>query len=157
MRQGKNTKCPEKNDNYNTPIIAFELIFKYINIKNKQIWLYFYNNGELNELLTNYNIIHENKDFFDYTPEYDYIIDNPPYSIKQKIFERCVDLNKPFALLVPFDTLERLYMNNIMKTKDVTVIIPKKRYKFNCNKSTMPFKSIWICIGFNLGKQLIFE
>ena len=48
-------------------------------------------------------------------------------------------------------------MNNIFKTKDVTVIVPKKRYKFNDNKVTMPFKSVFICVGFGLDKQLIFE
>jgi len=107
---------------------------------------------------TDIKYIHTDKDFFTYEPDtYDMIVDNPPYSLKRQIFARCETIGKPYALLVPFDTLERQYMNNIFKTKDVTVIVPKKIYKFNDNKVTMPFKSVFICVGFGLDKQLIFE
>ena len=156
MRQGKQTKCPKKDDNYNTPIEAFELLFTFIP-RDKQIWSPFYNQGKLN-MPEDIKVIHEDKDFFEYEPDkYDMIVDNPPYSIKQKIFERCLSLDKPFALLLPFDTLERQYMNEIMKTKDVSIIVPHKRYKFNSNKVTMPFKSVWICVGMELDRQMIFE
>ena len=85
MRQGRQTKCPQKNDSYNSPKDAFELIFKYLNITNESIWCPFYNDGLLIELLNDYNIIHEKKDFFGYIPDhFDILIDNPPYSIKQK-------------------------------------------------------------------------
>ena len=69
MRQGRKTKCPKRDDNYSSPRIAFDLIFKYLNITNEQIWYPFYNNGSLTEILSDYNIIHEDKDFFKYVPE----------------------------------------------------------------------------------------
>lgn len=156
MRQGSNTKTKFKTDDYTTPPEAFELLFNYIP-RDKMVWSPFYCKGKLN-MPTDIKYIHTDKDFFTYEPtKYDYIIDNPPYSIKQKIFERCETLDKPYCLLVPLDTIERVYMNEIMKTKDVSIIIPRKRYKFNDNKVTMPFKAVWVCVGFGLERQLIFE
>jgi hypothetical protein len=105
------------------------------------------------------NIIHNDNNFFETNEECDYIIDNPPFSIKEKIFERCIDINKPFCLLVPIDTLERQYISTMFKNKDFTIIIPKKRYNFiNQSKSiTMGFKCCWFCYGFSLDRNIIFE
>jgi len=156
MRQGINTKCPKRDDNYNTPPEAFDLIFSYIP-RDKKVWCPFYNNGDLS-IPKDIDVIHENKDFFAYVPEkWDYIVDNPPYSIKKQIFERCLSLGKPFALLVPFDSLERQYVSSMLKHNDFTVIIPHTRYKFNEMSFTPPFKCVFICVGFNLGRQIIFE
>ena len=46
-------------------------------------------------------------DFLKYTPEfkYDMIITNPPYSNKDDFIARCVELGKPWALLLPLDSL----------------------------------------------------
>ena len=46
--------------------------------------------------------------FFVYEPEeWDLIVSNPPFSIKQKVVERCLALGKPFALL-----LSNLWLNS---------------------------------------------
>lgn len=45
------------------------------------------------------------RDFLTKNYEFDYLITNPPYSIKDKIIERCIDLGKPSVLLLPIDTL----------------------------------------------------
>lgn len=51
--------------------------------------------------------IKEGKDFFTYEPEnYDIIISNPPFSIKDRILKRLYDLNKPFAMLLPLNSLQ---------------------------------------------------
>ena len=104
-------------------------------------------------------MIHTNSEFFETNIEYDYIIDNPPYSCKEKVIRKCIELNKPFCLLLPIDTLERKYISNLFKDEDFTVIIPKKRWKFinNGSKVTMPFKTAWFTIGFGLKRQIIFE
>ena len=36
---------------------------------------------------------------------YDCIVTNPPFSLKYEWLERCYDLGKPFALLLPLETL----------------------------------------------------
>ena len=45
------------------------------------------------------------QDFLTRDYEFDYLISNPPYSIKDKIIERCINLGKPSVLLLPIDTL----------------------------------------------------
>jgi hypothetical protein len=160
MRKGKNEKQFKiKNDNYTTHESAFNLLFSYINVKDKKVWFPFYNEGIINSYKFDCDIIHNQSDFFETKVEYDYIIDNPPYSIKQKVFERCIELGKPFALLVPIDTLERQYISKLFKDKDFTIIIPKERFNFLNNnvKTTMAFKTCWFCVGFNLDKQIIFS
>ena len=51
--------------------------------------------------------IDDGQDFFTYEPEgYDVIVSNPPFSIKDKILERLYELNKPFAVLLPMNSLQ---------------------------------------------------
>lgn len=162
----KNTNiklCFSKEDNYETPQEAWELILKYIN-KDKILWLPFYCKGLAGDILTKlgYSIIHENKDFFTYEPiQYDMIIDNPPYSIKKEVIEQCKKLGKPFALFLPLDTLERKYFKELLSDK-IQIIIPNKR--IHCIKdenktSNAPYKTCWFCYNMNLldNQQLIFE
>jgi len=158
MRAGKNTTNARvsRSDDYRSPREAFDLLFNYVP-RDKLVWAPFYFDGVLN-MPDDIKYIHSNNDFFLYEPDnFEILIDNPPYSVKQKVFDRCEQFGKPYALLVPFDTLERQYMADIMKTKDVTIIIPKKRYKFNEMSFTPAFKTIWICVGFNLGREIIHE
>jgi hypothetical protein len=160
MRKGKNEKQFKiKYDNYTSYESAFNLLFSYINVKDKKVWFPFYNEGLINSYKFDCDIIHNQSDFFETKVEYDYIIDNPPYSIKQKVFETCIELGKPFALLVPIDTLERQYISKLFKDKDFTIIIPYQRFNFINNnvKTTMAFKTCWFCVGFNLDKQIIFQ
>ena len=144
------TKSPsfkvKKNDNYNTPVEAWEFLLNNLHqeARNKIIWSPFYNDGSLIKNLKDLNIklIHENKDFFTYEPEkYDMIVDNPPYSCKKEILERCLKLNKPFALLLPLDTLERHYMKDIFNsnTNKIQLLIPRKRYDYQGRKKKDSF------------------
>lgn len=150
----------KKNDNYSTPFEAWELIFKYIKCRDK-VWCPFYNDGNLSLHLDKLkiNYIHINKDFFTYEPDdWSCVIDNPPYSNKQQVIERLELLKKPYAILIPIDSLERKYMNKILKNKlDYTIIIPSIRYSFKEGKVTPPFKTVWFCVGFGLGDKIIFD
>ena len=145
-----------KRDNFNTPFELWELIFKHIDTKDKVVWLPFYNDGSasihLNKLKINH--IHQNTDFFTTDVSFDMIIDNPPFSIKQKVIEHCLSLNKPFCLLLPFDTLERKYIRN----KKFSILIPNKRHKFEeAQNSTPAFKVCWFIFNMDLPKQIIYE
>ena len=63
--------------------------------------------------------IDEGKDFFEYEPDHwDIMISNPPFSKKDKVLERAFSFNKPFALLLPANSIQgkarfKIFQNDI--------------------------------------------
>lgn len=106
------SKTPEHQELY-TPYYAVEPIVKYIP-KSYKIWCpfdaewsSFYQTFRENGFDVIRSHIDEGKDFFLYEPnDYDVIISNPPFNIKDQILKRLYDLNKPFAVLLPLNTLQ---------------------------------------------------
>ena len=95
------------NDEFYTPPYAVEPILKYIK-PNSTIWCPF--DAEYSwfvKMIKNkgckviHSHIDEGQDFFSMeVPECDYIISNPPYSLKGEILARLFEIGKPFAMLV---------------------------------------------------------
>lgn len=105
--------------------------------------------------------INNGQDFFDYEPEqYDLIISNPPFSLKDKVLKRLNELNKPFAMLLPLPTLQG--QKRFEYLKDCQALIFDKRINYYKNKTTKEiqkgaaFASIYICKNI-LNNDLIFE
>jgi len=150
------------SDNYITNKYEWERIKDYIPT-DKIIWSPFYCDGKQKEYFKElgYDIIHEDKDFFSYTPEYDIIIDNPPFSKKNEILNKLNDLDKPFILICPSMMLSYKYFQTNFKDKNIQLIIPYKRMNFkhlNSNKKNYspPFASFYYCYKMNLPKDIIF-
>ena len=150
------------SDNYITNKYDWERIKDYIPT-DKIIWSPFYCDGKQKEYFKElgYDIIHEDKDFFSYTPEYDIIIDNPPFSKKNEILNKLNDLDKPFILICPSMLLSYKYFQTNFKDKNIQLIIPYKRMNFkhlNSNKKNYspPFASFYYCYKMNLPKDIIF-
>ncbi len=104
----------------------------------------------------------DGKDFLDYTKEevaeFDYIISNPPYSIKDKVIEHLYHLEKPFAMLLPIATLEGIKRGNLFRTNGIEVLVLDKRINFmeeSGGKSSY-FNTSYFCWKF-LPNKLIFE
>ena len=73
------------------------------------------------------------QDFLTYEPEQrDVIISNPPYKNKRSFWERCLDLWKPFALLLPTNILSDSVINVTMREREreFQLLIPQKRLRF---------------------------
>ena len=68
------------SDNYSTDKKGWEIIESFIP-KDKVIWSPFYCDGKQKEYFEDmgYNIIHEDKDFFEYIPEYDIVGVSPEF------------------------------------------------------------------------------
>ena len=105
--------------------------------------------------------IKDGKDFLTYTPdrEYDCIITNPPFSLKNEFIERCYELGKPFALLLPLAALETQRRQKQWK-KGLQLILINKRINFetpnNKDKSGSWFATAWFTHGLDLPKDIIF-
>lgn len=97
-----------------TPFYAVEPIVKYIP-KHYTIWLPF--DMEWSAFVqvfkaNGYKVINSHielgQDFFNYYPDepFDCIVSNPPFSIKDKVLKRLYELGKPFAVLLPLNSLQ---------------------------------------------------
>ena len=98
-----------------------------------------------------------NKDFLiDELPEgIDIIITNPPYSKKDKFIERCYELNKPFALLLPVSSLQGQKRGNMFEENGIEILALKKRIDFT-GKGSPHFGVAWFCHNI-LKQKLIFK
>lgn len=89
---------------------------------------------------------------------FDVIVTNPPYSSKDYFLERCFEIGKPFALLLPLTTLEGIKRGKMFRDKNIQLIIPDRRINFEIpsKKKSSWFATAWFCWGLNLPKQLNF-
>lgn len=126
-------------DEQYTPRYGVEVLLPHIqHLKNKIIWCPFDKEDSefVNVLsLNGFNVVYShldfNQDFFSYEPpRWDVIISNPPYKNKRMFWERCLNLNKPFALLLPLNILSDSMINNTMKERKLQLLIPSRRMKF---------------------------
>ena len=147
-------------DNFITDKRDWERIKEYIP-KDKKIWSPFYCDGKQKEYFADmgFDIIHEDRDFFSYTPDYDICIDNPPFSKKKEILKKLKQIDKPFILICPSMMLSYKYFQEDFKN-EIQVIIPSKRINFrrldHTKNYTPPFAAFYFCYKMNLPKDLIF-
>lgn len=114
-------------DEQYTPIKTVEILLPYIqHLKDKIIWCPFdREDSQFVKILTNngfdvvYSHIDYGQDFFKYEPkQWDVIISNPPYHNKRAFWERCLDLKKPFTLLLPVNILSDSIINATMRERE---------------------------------------
>lgn len=160
-------KTNKQSDETFTPREAILPLLKYID-KNLTIWCPFdLEDSEYVKVFkeNGYNVIYSHIDtgqnFFFYEPEqYDIIISNPPFSIKDDILKRLYELNKPFAMLLPLPTLQG--QKRFPYLKGCQALVFDKRINYYRDKEKkqvqkgVSFASIYICKNF-LPKDLIFE
>ena len=103
------------------------------------------------------------QDFFEYTPDgWDVLVTNPPFSIKYDWLERCYELGKPFALLLPVETLGTQSGQYQFAEHGIEIILIDKRINFKMPEkgwegSGSQFPTAWFTWGLNIGQQMTFE
>lgn len=142
-------------DELYTPEYAVYPVLDAIFFANTVIWCPFdTENSNIVKVLQSkgLKVIHshisEGKNFFQYEPDehYDMIISNPPYSIKDQVLERCYQLRKPFALLLPITALEGTKRGKLFRDMGLDLIVLDKRVDFN-GKGKCWFNTSWFCWG----------
>lgn len=162
MSNWLNAKSFNLKDEYYTPPILVEPILKYIK-PYSTIWCPFdTKESEFVKLLTKaghkviYSHIWLGQDFFKYEPNepYDYIISNPPFSLKLKVFERLYKLNKPFAMVCGLPILNYQEVGEFFLDKELQLLIVDKKVSFDGN--TASFNNSYFCYKM-LPKDIIFH
>lgn len=159
-----------KNDEFYTPSYAIEPIMKYVK-SGSTIWCPFDTEDSLFVKKfedAGYSVIHshinEGKDFFEMIPpKCDYIISNPPYSLKTEVLQRLFEIGTPFAMLVRvvglFESQKRfeMFRDNTFECMYLNRRVSYfKNYDDQKPSLNPPFSSIYICHKM-LPRQIIFE
>ena len=155
----------EKNDELYTPDYAIKPLLKYLP-KNKIIWeCTDFGNSNITKVLrqNGYKVISTHKKDFDFLIdnanfEFDMIITNPPYSLKDEFIKKCYEYKKPFCLLLPITSLEGIERGKMFRENSVELLVLDRRCNFiynNAKKSNW-FNTSWFCWNI-LPRQLIFE
>lgn len=98
--------------------------------------------------------------FFDWSPdEWDVIITNPPFSMKYPWLGRCFELGKPFALLMPVETMGSRTWQDLFEEHGGEVILFHPRVDFKMpnrgwDGAGAHFPTAWFTWGFNVGSPL---
>ena len=97
-----------------------------------------------------FKVIHTSKSEIDFLKdkanfEFDVIITNPPYSLKNEFLKKCYEYNKPFALLLPLTALEGKERGKLYKKYGIEVIVLDKRINFMKEKKNVWFNTSWFC------------
>lgn len=158
------------NDEFYTPLYAIKPIEKYIK-PHSRIWCPFDTEESLfvrefrakgHTVIATH--IHTGTDFFECDiPDCDYVISNPPYSMKTEVLERLFEIGKPFAMLVGvvglFESQRRF---DLFKNHTFEIMYFNRRVSYfkdyNDPKPSLnpPFSSVYISSNM-LPKQVIFE
>lgn len=112
LNVGYLTSNKEDNEKY-TPYYAVQPILKYLP-KDKIIWCPFdeewsayYNSLKDSGFAVVRSSLKDGQDFFSYEPDkWDLIVSNPPFSLKDKVLKRLYEFEKPFAILLPLNSLQ---------------------------------------------------
>jgi len=154
-------------DDFQTPPEALEPLYPFLK-KEWVIWECACGQGNLVKALEEkgYDVIGTDYipaewDFLlDKPVQWDCIITNPPFALKQSFLERCYELGTPFALLLPLTTFETAKRQALFKKYGVEVIMFDKRINFEVPYQTTNsgswFATAWFTWGLNIGKELNF-
>jgi len=151
---------------YQTPPIALKPLFPFLK-RNWLIWECACGKGYLvDEMrLRGYRVIGSDiltgQDFMHYIPEeFDCIITNPPYKLRNEFLSRCYELRKPFALLMPITTLETAKRQRLFRDFGIELICFDKRIEFEMPENKIGqaiwFGVAWFTNWLDIGKNLSF-
>lgn len=148
---------PQGHDLCQTPPYAIDPLLPYLDVY-WTVWEPAAGEGLLVEALFDSGFtevaatdIQTGKNFFEFEPpHFDAIITNPPFSLKYRWLERCYELGKPFALLLPVEVLGAKTAQQLMQKYGFEIMLLDQRVDFKMpNKgwegAGSQFPVLWLC------------
>jgi hypothetical protein len=152
-------RAVKKQDEWRTPAYAVEPLIQYLWPKSAILCPFDTPESAFVKVLRKAghrvaaSHISTGRDFFSYQPEdmvYDYVISNPPYSIKDAVFEHLIRLGVPFAMLT--GAVAGLFEGkrfDLFEANDVELLWLKPRVAFIDQRGAVmkspPFQSCYVC------------
>jgi hypothetical protein len=140
---------PQGMDACQTPAYAIDPLIPYLYLNGYQtIWEPAAGECMLVDALwdCNFKVVSSDiltgENFFEFEPEHwDCLVTNPPFSIKFPWLERCYQLGKPFALLLPVEVIGTKTAQDLFERNGFEILLLDKRVDFK-----MPLKG-WDAAG----------
>ena len=109
-----------------------------------------------------YQMLYGMRDWLDRQYDYDYLITNPPFSIKDQVIEKCLKSGKPSALILPIDSLGGKRRHSLYKQYGYpTVYIPTRRINYisidGQQTKANHFHSVILLLNDPLGTRTIWQ
>lgn len=141
----------KKSDEHYTPQYAVDILLPYLP-KGKTIWEAAYGTGKLAKHLrtAGHKVVgNPGLDFRRDDPgEFDIIVANPPFSLKDEFLKRAYSLGKRFASLLPLEALTGEKRCPLFMRHGIEMLVPSKRIKFHHNgqpANHCNFPTAWFC------------
>jgi hypothetical protein len=143
-------------DRCQTPAYALDALIPYLH-PDWTVWESAAGDGRLVRALAPHvqqvvgSDILDGRNFFDWQPpRFDAIVTNPPYSIKFDWLARCYTLGKPFAVLVPVETIGAKAAQRLMERHGAELLLLDKWVNFEMPRkgeqgSSAQFPVLWFC------------
>jgi hypothetical protein len=173
--QKENANIVGGRDLFQTPNYATNLLIPFLmdvglRYNRFRIWECACGNGKITKRLINsgldvfgtdlsseypFNFLTQNQ-----ISDFQCIVTNPPYSLKKKFYEKCLQYKVSFALLIPADysgwVIDALQngAEKIIPTRRIDFITPTG--KSGLTGQSANFHSLWLTWGFGLGKSETF-
>ena len=148
-----------RSDEWYTPLWCVKQIFDYYKPSGKILLPWDTDKSNFVRYCYNNNIehIYNISDFMEHDYECDWVISNPPYSNKDAIIERCIELDKPTVLLLPIESLGGIRRHKAYRHTKLNVYIPKRRVAFisEDGKQSKAAAHHSIYLGLNFNEQII--
>lgn len=161
----RNAHNPNRTDEWYTPLAIVEKCYELLGTRYKSTVLCPFDTQASKFVewgqKTNHTVLYGMTDYLDRHYEHDYLITNPPFSLKDKIIEKVLKESKPTALVLPLDSLGGVRRHKLWKEYGYpSVYVPTKRMRFidstTEDRNRVSFHSIIMLL--NVGRsEIIWE
>ncbi len=137
------------SDEYYTPDNATAILLPYL--PKGKVWEFAWGLGHMARCLQSHGhsvVGDRDSDFLTESFDANVLVTNPPFSKKDAFLERAYSIGKPFAMLLPADTLVGLERYPLFAQHGLQLLIPNRRVHYidaDGRKTNTNFNSFWLC------------